>query len=241
MWQSGCEVGKILSLKWGDLQEVEPGRRSALEFVGRKRHRRAYFTFLGRDSTEALRLWRGRWAELIGREPGPEDLVFLGKFKGPLDRAWLNVSLKRMAKRLSERGLISNGHPASWHTHYLRHSFKTEGEHAKVQSGLIEYFMGHLEGISWVYDNRDQVHEQDFSEAYTRLEPYVSLDFNEATAKEEMKNREKLLQAKYEEVLRTVDALKKALAESGVLRARARTAFYGLSFGRCLFLASARV
>jgi hypothetical protein len=32
------------------------------------------------------------WAELIGREPGPEDLVFLGKFKGGLDRAWLNVS-----------------------------------------------------------------------------------------------------------------------------------------------------
>jgi hypothetical protein len=42
--------------------------------------------------------------------------------------------------------------------------------------------MGHDEGISAVYDNRDQVHEEDFVKAYSTLEPFVSLDYNEATA-----------------------------------------------------------
>lgn len=191
MWQSGCEVGRMLSLKWGDLQGLDSGKRVKLEFVGRKRHRRAYFTFLGRDSVEALRLWRARWAELIGREPGPEDLVFLGKFKSSLDPAWLNVSLKRMATRLSAQGLITNGHAKSWHTHYLRHSFKTEAEHAEVKSGFAEFWMGHTEGISWVYDNRDQVHSGDFEEAYSKLEPFVSLDEGATVLKDEYETKER--------------------------------------------------
>ncbi|MDG6916743.1 MAG: site-specific integrase [Nitrososphaerota archaeon] len=212
MWQSGCEVGRMLSMKWRDLHGLETGKRIKLEFVGRKRHRRAYFTFLGRDSVEALRLWRGRWTELIGREPGPEDLVFLGKYKAPLDRAWLNVSLKRMASRLSAQGLIANGHPGSWHTHYLRHSFKTEAEHSGVKSGFVEYWMGHTEGISWVYDNRDQVHGQDFEEAYTKLEPFISLDENAAVLKDEYDLREKQMLSELLELKRKVNAL---LSRSG--------------------------
>ena len=211
MWQSGCEVGKMLPLRWGDLQGLETGSRVKLEFMGRKRHKRSYFTFLGRDSVEALRLWRGRWSEILGREPGPDDLVFLGKTKGGLDREWLNISLKRMALRLSSQGLIQNGHRESWHTHYLRHSFKTEGEHAKVSSGIIEFFMGHLEGISWCYDNRDQVHEQDFSEAYTKLEPYVSLSQTEATLKEGYETKERQIVSEYLELKRLYGELKEEL------------------------------
>jgi integrase len=208
MWQSGCEVGRVLSLRWGDLQRLESSKKVKLEFVGRKRHRRAYFTFLGRDSVEALRLWRARWAELIGREPEPEDLVFLGKFKRPLDRAWLNVSLKRMATRLSAQGLIANGHARSWHTHYLRHSFKTEAEHAGVKSGFVEYWMGHTEGISWVYDNRDQVHSQDFEEAYSKLEPFVSLDETETTLREGYEVKERKILTEYLELKRLYEELK---------------------------------
>lgn len=207
MWQSGCEVGRMLSMKWGDFQGLETGKRVKLEFVGRKRHRRPYFTFLGRDSVEALRLWRGRWAELIGREPGAEDLVFLGKYKAPLDRAWLNVSLKRMASRLSAQGLITNGLPRSWHSHYLRHSFKTEAEHAGVKSGFVEFWMGHTEGISWVYDNRDQVHGQDFEEAYSKLEPFVSLDENATVLKDEYDIRERQMLSELLEMKRKVDGL----------------------------------
>jgi len=185
MWQSGVEVNRILSLTWRDVEGLDKGEYPLkLAFYGRKRHKRAYFTFLGRDSIEHLRLWRESWGELVGRRPGADDVIFVGKKRSGMDPFWLNRQMKSMAAKLESQGAIQNGNAESWHTHMLRHSFKTEGEHAGVPSGIVEYFMGHNSGISWVYDNRDQVHERDFVEGYVKLEPFVSLDRNEAVLRE---------------------------------------------------------
>ena len=59
-WQSGIEFDKVLSLTCGDvetgvLQEELPLR---LLFSGRKRMKRPYYTYVGRDTIEALRAWR---------------------------------------------------------------------------------------------------------------------------------------------------------------------------------------
>lgn len=121
MWQSGVEISRILALRWADLEGID-GRQGPLklQFFGRKRHKRPYHTFLGRDSMEALKLWREKWAELVRRQPSPQDLVFLGKRGGGLDRAWLIDTFRKMALRLGRQSIVKNCEPSSWHSHMLR-------------------------------------------------------------------------------------------------------------------------
>lgn len=77
VWQSGVEVNRILSLRWSQLD-----LRSyllKLEFQSRKRHRRSYYTFLGREAIEHLKMWKEKEAEQIGRAVRSDDYVFVGK------------------------------------------------------------------------------------------------------------------------------------------------------------------
>ena len=84
-WQSGVEVNRILSLRWEMVLEglTRGDCPLKLEFFGRKRHRRGYHTYLGRDSVKHLGIWKAVWIETTGREPAQEDISFLGK--RPLD------------------------------------------------------------------------------------------------------------------------------------------------------------
>lgn len=196
-WQSGCEVNRILALRWGQLGPLDQSPLK-LEFVGRKHHRRPYFTFLGADSVKALRSWRGFWEELMGREPLAEDLVFLGKRGGPQSQGWLNYQLKRAAKRLVKQGLVKDGNPRSWHVHYLRHSFESEASHAEVKAEIRDFFEGHLGGIMWVYNQRAELHPDDLEREYLRLEPFVSMEFDETTVRREYETRERALRSEFE-------------------------------------------
>ncbi len=187
VWQSSCEINRVLALRWSDVDAIKKGEYPLkLQFIGRKGHKRAWHTYLGRDAIAHLKLWEQRCKETAGRDLLPGELVFVGKkANSGLDPSWLNDQLRRMALRMHVQGLVQNGNPTSWRSHLLRHSFKTEAEHAGVKSALVEFFMGHEGGIQWVYDNRDEVHPQDFVDAYKKLEPHVSLDYNEAVAKEQ--------------------------------------------------------
>lgn len=210
VWQSSCEINRILSLKWRDLEGLEKGEYPlTLRFLGRKGHKRAWHTYMGHNAIDHLKLWRARWEEIMERNPQPDDLVFIGKRKNSgTDMSWLNEQFKEQALRMHRQGLIENGNRSSWHSHALRHSFKTEGEHARVKSALIEFFQGHSGGISWVYDNRDEVHIEDFIEAYKKLEPFVSLDHTEATLKGEYEEREKTLVKEIVELRHLYEELK---------------------------------
>lgn len=86
---------------------------------------------------------------------------------------------------LSESGLLENGNPSSWHTHALRHSFETEASHAGVKAEVRDFFLGHLAGIRWTYNHRDEIHPEDLRREYLRIEPYVSLSETETTLKGE--------------------------------------------------------
>jgi integrase len=194
IWQSSCEVNRVLALRWKDVAEgLESGEYPLkLRFVGRKNHKSPWYTFLGRNSIEHLKLWRQRWTETAGREPSPDDLIFEGKTKGSgLDHTWLNRQLRKTALRMKAQGLIENGNPPSWRSHLLRHSFKTEAEHAEVKSALVEFFMGHEGGIQKVYDNRDEVHPGDMRDAYLKIEPHVSLDYSEIVMRQEFDEERK--------------------------------------------------
>lgn len=132
-----------------------------LELFGGKKHRRPYYTFIGTDSVELLKVRKERWKAWIRREPLPEELVFLSKRRKPLTPIWVNRVFKETVVRLANQGLVSRSNPASWHSHSLRHSFKTQGKCARMPSDFVELWMGHDGGIRRVYDDRDQVHAED--------------------------------------------------------------------------------
>ncbi len=218
MWQTAAEPAAILALKWGDVN-LE-GQHLKLEFAGRKRHKQEYFTLAGKDSITLLKIWRQKWAQNVSREPSPGDLIFFNKKRkerqehGPLSPGWLNQCFKETAIRLHKENLISNGDPDCWHIYALRHSFKTEAEHAGVKSGIVEFFMGHNKGINWTYDNRDQLHPADFEAEYAKLEPFVSLDYTEALATREIENKNAGMMALIRDLQEKVDRMASQQAAS---------------------------
>jgi hypothetical protein len=142
--------------------------------------------------------------------------VFISKRgTNAMDHVWLNDQMRKTALKLAKQGLVENGDPSSWHSHMLRHSFKSEGEHSGVNSKLAEFMMGHNSGISWVYDNRDTTHEQDFIEAYETMESYLSLDFNEAVAREEKEETGREMLKLIMDLQRQVAEMKTRQASSG--------------------------
>lgn len=92
-----------------------------------------------------------------------------------------------------QQGLIDEYRPESWHTHALRHSFETEASHAGVKAEIRDFFLGHIGGIQWVYNHRDELHQDDLVKEYVKIEPYVSLNPNETTLRGEYEERERVL------------------------------------------------
>ena len=193
IWQSGIEVNRVLGLKWSQLDlSTIPVK---IEFYGRKLHRKGYFTFIGKDGVENLKIWKGTQAKLLGREANPDDPVFLGKQRfqkpGLMTVGYLNTVLHRTALALFKEGMVKNGDKKAWTTHKLRHSFETEASHAGVKAEVRDFFMGHMKGIQWIYNHRDEVHPEDLVQEYPKIEQYVSLKPN---VKSETGDRVRLLE-----------------------------------------------
>jgi len=133
-----------------------------------------------------------------GREPTESDYVFVSKHKVLMDSTWLNTSLKRTALALHRQGIVKNGTVESWDSHFLRHSFETEASHAGVKAEFCDYFLGHVSGIQWIYNHRDELHPGDLVREYLKIEPFVSLDQNEATIRGEYDARERAIRTEFE-------------------------------------------
>jgi integrase len=202
MWQSGIEINRILSLRWGDVTGSCPLK---VELLGRKIHRKPYASFLGRDSIELLGVWRETWVRYRSREPTEEDYIFQGKHKALMDPTWFNTVLKRTAGALHRQGLIENGSVESWHTHFLRHSFETEASHAGVKAEFRDYFLGHVSGIQWLYNHRDELHPEDLAREYAKIEPFVSLDPDGAALRREFEGREFAMKEEFEQRLSRIE------------------------------------
>lgn len=95
LWQSSVEINRVLSLTWNKLEGMDQGEYPLkLEFYGRKRHRSPYHTYLGKNSVQHLTLWREKRNDFTGRDPSPDDLVFVGKRGTGASMEWLNQQLK---------------------------------------------------------------------------------------------------------------------------------------------------
>ena len=150
-----------------------------------------YYTFVGQDSLETLKEWRTRWVEKARREPTTTDFVLIGHGAKPADTATLREILKDTVASLAAGGLLKNPDPHSWGFHALRKAFRTECRHAKITSDFAEFWLGHDLGVKVVYDRADQLHEADFVAEYMKVEPYVSIDFNETTLREQFDEERK--------------------------------------------------
>jgi integrase len=213
-WQSGMEINRVLGLKWGDLEGLDRGEHPLkLAFVGRKKHRRPYFTYIGRDSIEALKLLRTIWVEKMGRPPSPSDFVFIGQDGDPADMSGLNDRLKRTALLLSKSGQVQNADPRSWHNHSLRHSFETEGSHSGAKKEIRGFFMGHVSDIMWVYNASDEIHEGDLRAEYLKMEPYLSLDETETKLRTEFEAKQADIVSRYEQILKKYEEVAQELAQ----------------------------
>ena len=165
-WQSGLEIGRVYRLE-GRIPQT-----GKLEFPGRKGHRESYYTFVGFESLETIRSLAGRRYHTY---------------------ATICMNFRDTAAKLGAQGLLQNPNLRSWHPHALRHSFKTEAEHLGIRSEIIEFFMGHTEGIKWVYSHSSEVHPEDIINAYRKIEPALSLLPDRVRAEEEFTARERTL------------------------------------------------
>ena len=67
------------------------------------------------------------------REPGPSDLIFLGKGNQPADVSWLRSCLKRTVKQLMRAGVLQNVDLKSWHHHAFRQGIPNRLQPCKSQ------------------------------------------------------------------------------------------------------------
>ncbi|HEV2226562.1 MAG TPA: hypothetical protein VGR56_07145 [Nitrososphaerales archaeon] len=215
VWQSSCEIGRILGLRWKDLDLAQLPAR--LELFGRKRHRKAYSTYFGRESVEGLHALKKQWTVLAHRDPTPDDLIFVGKGGKPADEAWINSTFRDQAIDLHAEGLIKNGDPRAWHSHALRGSFETEGAHAGAKKEVRGYFESHVGDIMYVYSHTDELHPEDMAKEYAKIEPLVSLNPSEIVVAEKFEGREKALTQKLEEFAKMYEEMKRELESRGVL------------------------
>ena len=159
-WQSGIEINRLLAL------DLEPGGSVPMKIplFGRKGHKKAYWSYAGRDSVQLLKTMGARGFQTYDG--------LKGQFRGA-------------AVRLGGQGMLKNPDPRSWHIHALRHSFSTECKAAGVDNETREFFLGHTSGINHLYQHGEIVHEEKILAEYEKVEPHVSLDYTEATMRDE--------------------------------------------------------
>jgi integrase len=94
---TGMREGELLGLKWGDVDTKRGVLRvqRSLSVVGGQMHEReakarsARTVPLSQVAAAALEQQRRRWREVCGREPGPDDYVFVREDGRPGTPSWL--------------------------------------------------------------------------------------------------------------------------------------------------------
>jgi len=188
--QSGIEISRVLETDWSFALGKEAPVR--VEIQGRKGHRKEYSIFIGNDSLKHLRL--------LGAKGMPAYGTVQDHFRAA-------------ARRLGCENLLENSEPKAWTPHKLRHSFETEASHAGVKAEVRDYFLGHIGGVQWVYNHRDEIHPEDLEKEYRKIEPYVSLNETETTLRDQYEGREVAMAREVVDLRRDYESLKAELRE----------------------------
>ena len=206
--QCGMRVTEFLQLKWKTLQPGMEKEEWPVKVPLRNDVGKEYFTFLGRESLEALKFYLNYRQSLVRQPIKPEEYIFIDDFMAAAyetNRPLLSDYLTRQIVRaLVSKGMVKKNGEEKWrcdfHPHALRHLFKTECAHAGIHPMISEFWMGHDKGIEYVYNHQHELHPKDFVEMYRKVEPYLSLNPQATETHEEITTlRERM--AKMEQTL----------------------------------------
>lgn len=182
--QCGIRVSEFLRLRWKTLQDGFERNENPIKITLRNDNGREYFTLLGTDGIEMVKLYLKYRSSILRRQIRPEEYVFINEAGTPpnrTDRPLLHGNLSRQIVRsLVAKGLVEKpGKGQEWrcdfHPHALRHLFKTECAHAGIHPMVSEFWMGHDKGVEYVYNHRHELHPKDFIEMYRKVEPYLNI------------------------------------------------------------------
>ena len=213
----GMRVSEFLQLRWRNLMTQLERGDNPLKIILRNDRGREYFTFLGTEGIEALKLYL-RYRGNFTRKPiQPEEYIFINDFmSGPprTDQPLLSNYLSRQIVRaLVAKNLIKKEKKkwrCDFHPHALRHLFKTECAHAGIHPMISEFWMGHDKGVEYVYNHQHELHPEDYAKMYLKVEPYLSLKatshqlHEQQERMEEMEQRIEAMQSSMQRMTETI-------------------------------------
>lgn len=188
--QSGLELGGVV-YKFGYMwpyikRQLDAGKeRIKIEIDERKGSGKWYFTYISRDAVQELKKWlvlRARIIEWAKSRLGAVDPeieggtpVFITNFATAYGQQnFFQNYLYTMRKHKIKRA------PYEKVSHMLRKLFKTEASipDRGVDRNIVEFFMGHVNGIELVgaeYDRTPEIYERVIEREYEKIEPYINI------------------------------------------------------------------
>jgi len=176
MLQAGMGIGELLRWSREGLQSlrdqiqrgVHPVR---IDLPGRKqgRNRRPYYTFIGRDAVDALKVW-------LRLRPRGTDDIFVNQLGRPLSDHGVRTYWTKHLKRL---GIIEKPDDAGPSTRYgknlheLRDLFRTRWQMSGAAPAVAEFMMGHVVdplGYNKFWRDPDYVADE-----YLKAEPWLNV------------------------------------------------------------------
>jgi len=183
-------------------RDVHPVR---VDLPGRKRgrNRRPFYTFIGRDAVDALRVW-------MSMRPRGAGSIFTNQFGERVSKRSLHAYWTRHLHRL---GIITRPENASARTRYgknpheLRDLFRTRWQKSRADPDAAEFFMGHVidpNGYNKAF--RDQAYAE---EQYLLAEPWLNIvtEDPEKVPRRDLAARDRKWEERYREQERMIREL----------------------------------
>jgi hypothetical protein len=154
--------------------------RIRIDFAERKGNGFSYFTFIGNDGVQQLRLWlneRENWIKnnKVKLRPEAQNAIFITRTGEPMTEAKFQ---KNFTCQLYRKGIKTK--PYEVVTHQLRKIFKTEASppERNINREIVEFMMGHKGDIGssgGTYDQSPYVIQKMVEKEYQKLEPFLNL------------------------------------------------------------------
>lgn len=193
-------------------RDLEDGRELIkVELPGRKAGRgtRPFYTWLGRDAKDALRLW-------FEERPRDCPVVFVNQFGAPINTKAIQVYWRSQVRAL---GLSKKNESHRKNVHNLRDLFKTRWHKSGADILAADFHMGHLtdpNDYDRFFDDLDYTKKQ-----YLIAEPYLNLisEDPEKVPRAEMDRRireqQELSEERYKVQQAQIDAIRRRLDAEG--------------------------
>jgi hypothetical protein len=187
--QSGMEIGRVLNVfnyMWDDVLPLVRAKaeRIKIEFVDRKNNPYPYFTYISRDAIQELRKWltirKKILAHLNEKDVviDPDTLMKKPIFITEDGTPYKPLNFYGIFKYHLRKARIPRGQHKLV-SHMFRKLFRTEASPPEraIDQRIVEFFMGHINGIQAVggdYDKSPELYESMFEREYAKLEPYIN-------------------------------------------------------------------